>query len=134
MAGIEGIGRASPTRLGARGPTRASGGFTVAGEATVASQAAAEAAPPAALASMLSLQEVGVDPAQDREARRHGHEMLAALAALQRALLIGGDDAAALQYLAGLAAAVPRAADWGLATIVSAITVRVQVELARRRL
>jgi hypothetical protein len=134
MAAIEGIGRTSTVRVGARGRTRASGGFTVPGETTVSSPAATEAAPAAALASMLSLQELGGDAAEDREARRHGHNLLEALAELQRALLIGNDDVGALQHLAELAAAVPRATDRRLAAIVSAIVVRVQVELARRHL
>jgi copper homeostasis protein CutC len=56
------------------------------------------------------------------------------LAGLQRALLTSGDDTAALQRLAELAAVVPRAADRRLAAMVSAIIVRVRVELARRQL
>ena len=52
------------------------------------------------LGSMLTLQELGGETVADREARRHGHDMLAALAELQRALLGGGDDRAALQRLA----------------------------------
>ena len=59
--------------------------------------------------------------------------MLAALAELQRALLGGGDDGRALQRLAELAAAVPRATDPRLAALVSAIILRVRVELARRQ-
>ena len=134
MAGIEGIGRARATRLGARGPARTSAGFTVPGETTVSSHPATEAAPASALTSMLSLQEAGGDAAEDREAHRRGHDLLAALAELQRALLVGNDDAAARQHLAELAASMPRATDRQLATIVSAIVVRVQVELARRHL
>ena len=134
MAAIDGIGRTSTVRPGARGATRtSSGAFSVPAEAAVATPGT-EAAAPVALASMLSLQELGGDAAQDREARRHGQDLLAALAALQRTLLGGGDDAAALQHLAELVAAVPRASDRRLAAIVSAIAVRVQVELARRRL
>jgi Class II flagellar assembly regulator len=134
MAAIEGVGRTGAVRPGARGPRRASADFTVPDEATVASHAATEAAPAAALGSMLTLQEVGGDAVQDREARRHGHDLLAALADLQRALLLGTDDPAALRKLADLAASVPRATDRRLAAIVSAINVRVQVELARRDL
>jgi hypothetical protein len=81
---------------------------------------------------MLALQEVGGEAPEDREARRHGHDLLDALAALQRAALTGGDGAAALERLADLAAAVPAAADGRLAAIVSAIVVRAKVELARR--
>jgi Class II flagellar assembly regulator len=134
MAAIEGIGRTRTARLARRGPARASTGFTVPAETTVSSRAAAETVPAAALASMLSLQELGGDAAEDVQARRHGHDLLAALAELQRTLLIGGDDAAALQHLAELAASVPHAADRRLAAIVSAIIVRAKVELVRRSL
>jgi hypothetical protein len=134
MAGIERIGGIGAARRGPPGPARASSGFTVPGETTLFSHAATEATPAAALASMLSLQELGGDAAEDREARRHGQDLLAALAELQRALLIGTGDAAALQHLAALADSVPRATDRRLAAIVSAIVVRVQVELARRSL
>jgi hypothetical protein len=134
MAAIEGVGRSSTVRPGRRGPQRASAGFSVPDEMAVSSHAAAEAAPPAALASMLTLQEAGGDAVQDREARRHGHDILAALGELQRALLIGNDDAAALRRLADLAASVPHTTDRRLAAIVLAIVVRVQVELARRNL
>jgi protein-disulfide isomerase-like protein with CxxC motif len=82
---------------------------------------------------MLTLQELGGETVADREARRHGQDMLAALAALQRALLGGSDDVATLQRLAELAVAVPLATDRRLAAMVSAIVVRVRVELARRQ-
>ena len=135
MAAIDGIGRTGTARLGARGPARnPAGAFSVPAEAATATAETAEAAPAAALASMLSLQELGGNAAQDREARRHGQEVLAALATLQRALLVSGDDAAALQQLGEMLAAVPRASDPRLAAIVSAIVVRAKVELARRRL
>jgi Class II flagellar assembly regulator len=134
MAAIEGVGPTRATRIGAKGPARASSGFTVPDETAISSHAAAEAAPAAGLASMLTLQEAGGDAAEDREARRHCKDLLAALAELQRALLIGNDDTAALQQLAELAASVPRATDRRLAAVVSAITVRVKVEFARRHL
>jgi hypothetical protein len=82
---------------------------------------------------MLTLQELGGETIQDREARQHGQDMLAALADLQRALLSPGGDAAVLARLAELAASVPRATDRRLAAMVSAIMVRVRVELARRQ-
>ena len=82
--------------------------------------------------SMLALQEASGETVEDREARRHGHDMLAALAELQRALLGGGGDGAALQRLADLAASVRHATDPRLAAMVSAIVLRVRVELARR--
>ena len=81
---------------------------------------------------MLSLQEFGGDAAADREASRHGQDMLSALAELQRALLGGVDTVETMQRLAELATAVPRAADPRLAALVSAISIRVRVELARR--
>jgi len=81
----------------------------------------------------LTLQELSAETVEDREARRHGQDMLALLAALQRGLLSGVDNVVALQQLADLAASVPRAADRRLATMISAIVVRVRVELARRQ-
>jgi hypothetical protein len=82
---------------------------------------------------MLSLQEAGGETVEDREARRHGNDMLAALAELQRALLGGRGDGVALQRLADLAASVRHATDPRLAAMVSAIVLRVRVELARRQ-
>jgi hypothetical protein len=96
----------------------------------------ADAAPasvaPAALAGLLALQETLPDAARDRAARRHGRDMLAALAGLQRALLGGGDAAAALERLAGLVGNMAPAADPALATVLAALTLRCRVELARR--
>jgi hypothetical protein len=82
---------------------------------------------------MLSLQEFGSETVEDREARRRGHDMLAALAELQRALLSNGGDEQTLERLAELADAVPRATDPGLAATISAIVLRVRLELARRQ-
>jgi hypothetical protein len=81
---------------------------------------------------MLSLQEFGGDAAADSQASRRGEDMLSALAELQRALLGGVDTADTMRRLAELAATVPRAADPRLAAMVSAIILRVRVELARR--
>ena len=108
MTGIEGIGwPATPRAVGAA---------------------------PVPFASMLALQEAGGETVEDRAARRHGRDMLAALTDLQRALLRGDGDAAALQRLGELATAVPRATDRRIAATVSAIMVRVRVELARRQI
>jgi len=52
---------------------------------------------------------------------------------LQRSLLAADGDPAVLTRLAELAASVPRATDRRLAAMVSAIVVRVRVELARRQ-
>jgi hypothetical protein len=133
MVAIEGIGwQPTPRPTSATRP--AARGFTVPSALPDASQPQEAAAPEAAsLGSVLALQELGSEAVADREARRHGQSMLAELAVLQRALLSGGDDTAGLQRLAELVAAVTRAADSQLAAIVSAIVLRVRVELARRQ-
>jgi hypothetical protein len=135
MVAIEGIGRPTASRVAARGAVADAPVFALPEEAAATGGASAAAtASPASLASMLTLQELGGEPEEDREARRHGQNLLTALAELQRALLAGGDESVALQRLAELAAAVPCAADRRLAAMVSAIVVRVRVELARRHL
>ena len=131
MTGIERVGRPMAPRVTNR-PASKSGFFVP--EAAGPDQAGAAAAPAAtSLGSMLALQEAGGEAVADREARRHGNDKLAALAELQRALLGGGDDGMALQRLADLAAAVPPASDPRLAALISAIALRVRVEMARRR-
>jgi hypothetical protein len=131
---IEGIGPPTTTRrLGGRVAVRGAGGFRLpAGPDGAAAANEALAAEPASLASVLTLQELGAETVEDREARRHGLDMLAVLAALQRGLLSGVDNATGLQQLADLAVAVPRATDPRLAAMISAVVVRVRVELARR--
>jgi|SRR5579872_321257 len=136
MTSIDGVGRPGAPRINGRAAaSTVASGFSVPGETGAANHAAeAAAAQPVALASMLTLQEMGGETVEDREARRHGQDMLALLAALQRGLLDGLDDRTTLERLAALAVAVPRASDRRLAAMVSAITVRVRVELARRQL
>ena len=85
-----------------------------------------------ALASMLTLQEFGGGQVREREARRRGQGLLAALAALQRDLLSGGDGSEALQRLADLTATAADPDDRQLGAILNAITLRARVELARR--
>ncbi len=132
MTGIEGIGGPAAPRTASR--TRTKSGFVVPTETAETGQAmAASATHATSLASMLTLQELGHETVQDREARRHGQDMLAMLAELQRALLGGGDEVAVLHQLAELAAAVPRASDRRLAAVLSAIVLRARVELARRQ-
>ena len=82
---------------------------------------------------MLALQEADVETVEDREARKHGHDMLAALAELQRALLGGGGDEVALQRLGDHCLGIGTATDLWLAAMVSAIVLRVRVEMARRQ-
>ena len=131
MTGIEGISRLRAVRMAPRVVTRS--GFQMPAEQADAHPGVAAAAPAVALSPMLALQEMGTEPAADRDALRHGNDMLAALAGIQRALLTGGHDAMALQRLADLAETVPLAADTRLAALLSAIVVRVRVELARRQ-
>src|SRR5262249_53457869 len=112
-----------------------SGAFAVPPESPATGHAdATTQAETVTLTSMLTLQEFGGDAAADRAANRHGEDMLATLAELQRALLGGVDTLETMQRLAALAATVPRAADPRLAALVSAVLLRVRVELARRRI
>jgi len=134
MVTIEGVGRPGAPRAAARPNAPNTVPFIPPDETTEPGGVASSApVPAAALASMLTLQELGGEAPEDREARRHGLDLLAALAGLQRALLAGRADPAALQGLVELAASVPRAADPRLAAMLSAIVVRVRVELARRQ-
>jgi hypothetical protein len=130
---IEGVGPPTTPRLGSRVAGRAAGGFSLPSASNAATQANETlAAEPASLASALTLQELGAESVEDRKARRHGQDMLAILAALQHELLSGMDNVVTLQQLTDLAAAVPRATDPRLAAMISAIVVRVRIELARR--
>lgn len=133
MTGIDGIGRAPPTRSSAGMKRPQMGGFAVPAESSTTGHAkAATETEEIGLTSMLCLQEFGGDAAADREASRRGEDMLSGLAELQRALLGGVDTVETMRRLAELAAAVPRAANPRLAALVSAISIRVRVELARR--
>jgi hypothetical protein len=134
MTGIEAVGWPVSPRGVSR--ARAKSGFMVPSEPDGAGRATAVAATQATpLASMLALQELSEETVEDREARRHSHDMLAMLAELQRALLGGGDEVAVLHRLADLAAAAaPAATDRRLAAMVSAIVLRARVELARRQI
>ena len=133
MSGVDGIGPLLPV---ARGPARAAGragGFMVPsgrGESAAGPAAAAEATE-VTLGGMLALQEAESGSVRDREARRRGQEMLAELLRLQRALLAGPPDLAALRRLAALATAIPEAADPALRQAVAEVTLRARVELAR---
>ncbi len=136
MATIEGLGGAGPVRATPRGrPTADGAGFQVpAGSAEQAGGSETTGGASAVvLDAMLALQEM--DPAleQDRHARRHGQSVLAALTALQAALVAGGDASeSALHRLEGLLAGMPQAADPALAGVLAAVSLRARVELARR--
>jgi hypothetical protein len=134
MTAINGVGQAAP--LGSAGrPMARGGGFSVDGAAEGSAAAAAGAPADISLASLLALQSDEADEVRDRPARQRGHALLNALAALQRAMLAeGGVGREQLQALAGLADSVPDAADPRLRAAMDAITLRVQVELARHDL
>jgi Class II flagellar assembly regulator len=133
MTGIERVGWPITARTASRKP--GASGFSVPLQTanTGATTAAVDASAPA-LATMLSLQELGSETVRDREAKRRGQDLLAALADLQRLILSAESDGAALRRLADLVAAVPLGTDRRLNAIVSAIVVRARVELARRQL
>jgi hypothetical protein len=134
MTAIEGIGGPTAPRFVARPSPRGANGFALPADSVTAEQPSVIAGPETiSLTSVLTLQELGSKTEADRKARRHGQDILAALAGLQRALLAGADDADVLQRLALLAATVPHAADRSLAAMLSAILVRARVELARRQ-
>ena len=104
------------------------GGFAVAAGSPAATAALSAAAP---LDGLLLLQEADNAPARDRRARKHGRAVLDALARLQLALLGGDPDSAALRTLAALLEQAPAADDPALRTMLGAIALRAEVELAR---
>ncbi len=131
MTGVERIAGSLPLAR-AGGQTRAGGlAFTLAAETAKTAPAAAPVE--VALGGMLALQEAESGAVRDREARRRGQDLLAALTRLQRALLAGEDVLAVLRTLAELSEDVPEAADAGLRAAVAAVVLRARVELARRQ-
>jgi Class II flagellar assembly regulator len=135
MSVISGLGAASPADRTSARPEQPAGGFAV--SVPVRARAAeAPAEPPAVLlAGLLALQAEDCDDSRDRNARRRGQDLLAQLAALQRALLSeGGVPVDQLRELERLAADAPPASDPHLREIMDAITLRVRVELARFRI
>jgi hypothetical protein len=135
MTAIEGIGRSSTTRPPGRASGATSTGFALPPEPAAAKpMASAAPAPVTSLGSMLTLQEVAEMSVEDREARRHGQDVLALLRELQHGLLVNWDDESAVARLTELAATVPHATDRRLAALLSAVILRARVELARRQL
>ena len=126
LQGIAASGQVGPAR--ARPAPTHSTGFNVSAGATAAMPAAVTEI---SLSGLLALQEAGGDAAQDREARRHGYDLLAELGALQRDLLAGHPDDVQLQRLGRLADTVPAAADPQLRDIVAAIALRAKIEFVR---
>ena len=129
VTGDFGIGRTAPV-YGPRGGARArpASGFVLPGDAAPGVQATTAVTLP----SLLAIQEAGQDAVRDRDAREHGEAMLHGLAALQRALL-GGGDPATLARLAALVRRAPVPADPRLLAVQRSLLVRVAVELARTR-
>lgn len=135
MIGIRGLGGADGGIPSAPRKAPAGASFAVPEEARTAGPGVALASNAIkALDAMLALQEGEAPAAQDREARRHGQELLRELARLQRAMLGGGADAAMLGRLASLAEAMPKASDPELGTMIAAVVLRAKVELARQGL
>jgi hypothetical protein len=132
MAIIMGLtGVSAPGRTAGRGGARAGGGgFALPAEG----RPPAGAAPVAAMGldGLLALQQEAVMPCRDREARRRGQDLLAALVALQRAMLGGAEEPDGLARLAELAASVPEAGDPALRQAVASLALRARLELVRR--
>ncbi len=124
---IRGVGAPPPVSGGTR-QVRETGGFRLpkseSAPTTGVSGPAAVGTP-----SMLALQEMPDPHLADREARRRGQDILAALAALQRALLGAGPIDA--EALARLAQDVPQASDPALRAAISALVLRARIEAAR---
>ncbi len=85
---------------------------------------------PVEVSLMLSLQEQAGAEAGDREARRHGQRLLAALADLQRGMLCGS-EADTLGELSRLSEEEGQAVDPILAGVIRSIRLRARLELAR---
>ena len=133
MTWVDGIGPIVPAARTTSRPSARGAGFTVSSaraDAAAGTAATSESAE-VALGGMLALQEAESAEVRDREARRHGEEILAELLKLQRALLEGGPDPTALRRLAVLAGNVPAAADPGLRQAMAEVALRARVELAR---
>ncbi len=129
------IRAAGTTRTGDAAASGAS--FQVPAGSAAAGGSAACTSPVRGLDALLALQETAVaqDPAtRDREARRHGRNLLEELAALQKSLLSGGAEDVTLGRLVALLRTMPVAADPGLGVVLHSVGLRVRLELARRGL
>jgi hypothetical protein len=132
MTVIEGLGQAGPVQGGRRVPAAASGFAMPAGTAATAGAERSAEVAPAELGLLLGLQEWGGAEERDRKALRHGQDMLALLAEMQRQLLAEADPTAVLARLAALAGSMPPMADPRLMAVMRAIVIRAKVEIARR--
>lgn len=127
IGGVARPGAATPRR-----PVRG-GAFSVPAGQAEATEAGAPAAE-VSLGGVLALQEAQSGAVADREARRHGQDILTELARLQRALLAGSDDPRILERLADLVENQPPASDPRLRAALDAVRLRARVELARREI
>ena len=129
MMVIRGLG---PTAAAAA-PPRRTGGARFALPSSLSTEAPRELAASAevAMSGMLALQEMP-PPVDDRQARRHGQDLIEELAALHRAVLGAGGHTAALDRLMRLAVTLPTAGDPALRAVLGAIVLRARIELARR--
>jgi hypothetical protein len=131
-----GVGRVSGPSVPAGGARRVAGssGFAVSTPTTGGATGPA-ATQATSMDSMLMLQQQVEDgTTRDRQARKHGKAMLEGLATLQRELLDGDVDPGTLERLSALTEHCPEAADPGLRATIGAVSLRVQVEIARRAL
>jgi hypothetical protein len=131
VSGVAGVGQVEPANL-RRG--RAAGAFPAPSQAETQKTAPAAPSLVDAVDGLLALQEEAQEFNADQNALRHGQKMLAALQALQRALLAEPEaELAALENIKNLLAAMPVPADPVLADLISQISLRAHVELAKRR-
>ena len=126
---IEGVGKATPLRPGAIRVRQGDRSFAVSSE-TAGTVGVGDIAS-LTLTGMLAMQEAEADAASDREARRHGENLLGELARLQHDLLGDGVSTAGLARLADLAAQTSSAGSKELRGVLDAIGLRARVELAR---
>ena len=126
------IDRFGSTYLPAQAQPTGRAGFSVPAGTAPACPDVRDVARPASVGAslMLALQEQAGAEAGDREARRHGHRLLAALSELQRAMLCGG-GADTLRELSRLSEDEGQAADPVLAGVIRSIRLRARLELAR---
>jgi hypothetical protein len=123
---------------GARRPTAASGFSVPEFEVARPAQSTEASGALGDVGALLALQEDagGTNPARqaaDREARRHGRDLLRALSDLQRALLGAGGLADSLERLDTLLQGCPNASDPELGQAIRAIRLRAELERYRLR-
>lgn len=134
MVAVESV-RSPVAQISSRRAVRTTGGFALQEPAASRAEdvASVVVAAPATLGGMLTLQEIEDEPPRDRAARRHGQAILGALSALQRALLTTWLDSGALERLARLLESAPEPDDPRLRSLLGAVLLRANVELAKQR-